>query len=57
MQYKVSPTDHVWSLVDVLMIRLWKANPNGSPKLHVGVPNLVPYHPIWGINPSKFVEK
>jgi hypothetical protein len=57
VQYKVSPTDPVWSLVDAPPIRLWKANPNGSPKLPMGVPNFVLYCPIWGINPLRFVKK
>jgi hypothetical protein len=34
MQYKVSPINLVWSPIDALPIRLWEANPNGSPKLH-----------------------
>jgi len=34
MQYKVSPTNLVWSPIDAPLIRLWKTNPNGSPKLH-----------------------
>jgi len=29
-------------------MKLWKANPNGSPKLLMGVRSLVPYRPIWG---------
>jgi hypothetical protein len=40
MQYKVFPTNFVWSLVDVPLIRLWKANPDGSPKLLMSVPSL-----------------
>jgi hypothetical protein len=47
MQYKVSPTNLVWSLIDGLPIRLWKANIGGSPKLLIGVPSLVLYRPIW----------
>ncbi len=39
------------------LIRLWKVNPNGSPKLLMGVPSLVIYCPIWGIDPSKYVER
>ncbi len=47
----------MWSLVDVPPIRLWKTNPNGSPKLFMGVLSLVFCHPIWGIDPSRFAEK
>jgi hypothetical protein len=50
MYYKVFPTDPIWSSIDVPLIRLWKANPNGSLKLHTGVPCPVPYRPNWGNN-------
>jgi len=30
---------------------------DGSPKLPIGVPSLVPYHPIWGNDALKFMEK
>jgi hypothetical protein len=36
---------------------MWKANLDGSPKLTMNVPSLVPYPPIWGIDPLGFVEK
>jgi hypothetical protein len=57
MQYKVSPIDLVWNLVDALPIKLWKANPNGSPKLRTNIPNPVPDCPTWGIDPSRSIEK
>jgi hypothetical protein len=47
MQYKVSPTDPMWSPIDWPLIRLWKANLDGSPKLPTRVPSHVLYHPIW----------
>jgi hypothetical protein len=39
-----------------LPIQLWKVNLDGSPKLPIGVPNLVPYCPIWGHDALRFVE-
>jgi len=57
MQYKVSPIDPIRSLIDGPLIRLWKVNPNGSPKLHVRVPSLVLYCPIWGNDASRSMEK
>jgi hypothetical protein len=38
----------MWSPIDGPPIRLWKANPNNSPKLPTRVPSLVLYRPIWG---------
>jgi hypothetical protein len=46
IQYKISPINSIWSPMEGLPIQLWKVNPNGSPKLPIGVPNLVPYRPI-----------
>ncbi len=58
MQYKVFPTNFVWSLVDVLLIRLWKANPNGSPKLLTNVPSLFLIAPFGAlILPSLLKDK
>jgi hypothetical protein len=57
MQYKVSPIDNVWSPIEGLLIQLWKANVNGSPKLPIRVPNPIPYCPIWGHEAMRFVEK
>ncbi len=57
MQYKDSPTYLMWNLVDAPSIRLWKVNPDGSPKLPRGVFGFVPYCPIWGIDPSRSIEK
>jgi hypothetical protein len=48
MQYKISPTNHVWSLIDGPLIRLWETNPNGSPKLPTRVPSPILYCAIWG---------
>jgi hypothetical protein len=57
MQYKLSPIDLVWSSIDVLLIRLWKANANGSPKLPIIIPSLVSYHLIWDNDASRLVER
>jgi len=57
MQYKVSPIDLVWISIDGLLIRLWKANPDGSPKLPTRVPSLVLYHPIQGNDPLRSMER
>jgi hypothetical protein len=57
MQYKVSPIDHEWNPTNAPPIILWNTNPNGSLKLRMGVPSLVFYHPIWGIDPLRFVER
>jgi hypothetical protein len=57
MQYKVSPINLVWSLMDGPLIRLWKVNLDGSPKLPTRVSSPVLYHPIWGNDASKLVEK
>ncbi len=43
VQYKISPTNPVWSPKDALPIRLWKVNPDGSPKLPMGMPSPIPY--------------
>ncbi len=39
------------------MIRLWKANLDGSSKLPIGVPSPIPYCPIWGNDVSRLVER
>ncbi len=57
MQYRVSPIDPNRSPIDGPPIRLWKVNPNGSPKLHDSVPSLVLYCPIWGNDASRLVER
>jgi hypothetical protein len=57
MQYKVAPIDLVWRPIDGLLIRLWKVNPNGSPKLPIGILSLVLYHPIWGNDALRSVER
>jgi hypothetical protein len=48
MQYKISPIGSVWRPTNGSLIKLWKCNLDGSPKLPIGVPSLVPYYPIWG---------
>jgi len=57
MQYKVSPIYLVWSPINGPLIKLWKANPDGSPKLPTGVPSHVLYHPIWGNDALKLMQK
>ncbi len=57
MQYHVYPIDHVWSPIDGPSIRLWKVNPDNSPKLLIGVPSPILYHPIWGNDASRLMEK
>ncbi len=57
MQYKVSPTYLMWSPIDGLSIKLWKANPNSSPKLFIRVPSHVLYHPIWGNDALRSMER
>jgi hypothetical protein len=39
------------------LIRLWKVNPNNSPKLPIGVQGFVLYHPIEGNDALRLVEK
>jgi hypothetical protein len=57
MQYKVSPIDPVLSWIDGPSIRLWKANPDGSPKLPTRVPSFVLYYPIWGNDALRSIER
>jgi hypothetical protein len=57
MQYKVSPTDLVWSPIDGPPIRLWKTNLDSSPNLPIRVPSPILYHPIWGTNALRLVEE
>ncbi len=57
MQYKISPTDHVWNPINGPPIKLWKANPNGAPMLPTKVPCPILYHPIWGNDASRSVER
>jgi len=57
MQYKVSPTNPVWSPIDVPSIRLWKTNLDGSLKLPTRVPSPIPYRPIWGNDVSRLAER
>jgi hypothetical protein len=46
MQYKVSPIDFVCSPTNAPLIRLWKANFNGSQKLPMGIPSPIFYCPF-----------
>jgi hypothetical protein len=57
MQYKVSPTNSVWSLMDGTPTKLWKTNPNGSPKLLIRISSLVPYRIIWGHDALRSMER
>ncbi len=57
MQYNVSPIDFIRSPTNVPLIRLWKANPNGLTKLPMSMPSPIIYCPIWGIDPSKSIER
>ncbi len=56
MQYKVSPTNLVWSSIDGPWIKLWNANVDGSPKLPTRVLSLVLYRSIWGSDASRSEE-
>jgi hypothetical protein len=57
MQYKVFPIDLTWNPANAPLIKLWKTNLDGPPKLPMGVLSPVPYYPIWGIDPSTFAER
>ncbi len=57
MQYKVSPTNALWSPKDGPTIRLWKEDGIRQPKILVGVSNPVPFCSIWGNNELKVSEK
>jgi len=57
MQYKVSPTNLVWSSINGSQVKLWKVNPNGSPKLLIRVPILILYCSIWGNDALRLVER
>jgi hypothetical protein len=57
MQYKVSPIDVLWNFKDGMTIRLWIKDATGWAKLLAGVPNLVPFCPIWGNDELKASEK
>ncbi len=36
---------------------MWKFDNQGCPKLPSGIPKPIPFHPIWGNDASKLVEK
>ncbi len=57
MHYKVSPTNVSWSFKDGPTIQLWKEDGTWRQKLLVEVSNLVPFHPIWGIDELRVGEK
>ncbi len=57
MQYKISPTDALWSLKDGLAIPLWKEDGNGRSKLPTRVPNPIPFCLIWGNDELRVSEK
>ncbi len=57
MWYNVSLTYSIWSPIDGPIIRLWKLDDQGHPKLPSGIPKPIPFRPIWGTDVSKSVEK
>jgi hypothetical protein len=57
MQYKVFPTNVLWSLKDGPTIRLWKEDGIRWPKLSMGVSNLIPFRRIWGNDELRAYEK
>ncbi len=57
MQYKVSPIDPMWNPIDGPLIKLWKANLDGLPKLPSRVPSPILYYPICGNDASRPMEK
>jgi hypothetical protein len=57
MQYKVSPTNVLWSPKDGPTIQLWKEDGIGQPKLSMGVSNPIPFHPIWRNDELRACEK
>ncbi len=57
MQYKVSPTNVLWSFKYGLAIQLWKEDGTRHAKLLAGVLNPIPFHPIWGNDELKEGEK
>ncbi len=57
MQYKVFPTDALWSPKDGPTIWLWKEDGIGWPKLLVGVLNLILFCLIWGNDGLRASEK
>ncbi len=48
MQYKVSPTNAMWSLKDGATIGLWKFDDKGCLKLLSGVLKVIQFHPVLG---------
>jgi hypothetical protein len=57
MQYKVSPINPIWSSINGPLIRLWKVNLDGSPKLPIKIPSPILYHPIWGNDALRLMGK
>jgi len=57
MQYKVSPTNVLWSPKNGPTIRLWKENGIGRAKLPTKVSNPIPFRSIWGNEELKASEK
>jgi hypothetical protein len=41
----------------IFLIQLWQADDLSYPKLPQGLPNHVPFHPIWGNDPTKSINK
>jgi hypothetical protein len=48
MQYKITPTNVLWSLKDGSTIQLWKEDGTRWPKVPVRVLNFILFCPIWG---------
>jgi hypothetical protein len=57
MQYKVFPTNALWSSKDGPTIQLWKEDGIGCPKLSMGVPNPIPFSPLWRNDELRVGEK
>jgi hypothetical protein len=57
MQYKISPTNVLWSPKDGLTIWLWKKDVVGWSKLSTKVLNRIPFHLIWSIDDLRAGEK
>ncbi len=47
----------MWSPIYGHPIKLWKVNPNNSPRLPIRVPSPILYRPIWGNDASKSMER
>ncbi len=57
IHYKITLTNSIWSPMEGLLIKLWKVNSNGFPKLPIRVLSLIPYRPILGHDAIRLVER